>query len=316
MSTHSAEMVEEEKNYSDILKSAPEDAFKRFPLKLVHGIPLMEPIAQNWQRVEEFQARPDDLLISTYPKSGTTWMQEIVDLIYNEGDVEKARRAPTNIRMPFLELFIQKSMLSDVDFLEKTSSPRIIKTHLPFQLVPKSFWNLNCKTIYVARNAKDCAVSFYYFDKMNLTQPEPGTWNEYLQKFMEEKLSWGSWYNHVRDYWDEKDKHRILYVFYEDMKEDPAREIRKVMQFLEKDLGEEVIQKIVHHTSFQVMKENPMANGTSVPSFIFDQSISPFMRKGEVGNWKHHFTVAQNEAFDAHYQHKMKGTTVTFRTQI
>ncbi|XP_030066059.1 sulfotransferase family cytosolic 1B member 1-like [Microcaecilia unicolor] len=291
----------------------PESLIKRFPLRMVHGIPLMEPIAQNWKHVEEFQARPDDLLIATYPKAGTTWMQEIVDLVNNGGDIENAKRAPFHIRVPFLELAFPDS---GVEILNKTPSSRIIKTHLPFQLVPKSFWTLNCKTIYVARNAKDNAVSFYFFNKMNAVQPEPGPWDEYLQTFMEEKLSWGSWYDHVRRYWDEKDKHRILYLFYEDIKKNPAREIRKVMKFLEKDLGEEVLEKIVHYTSFQVMKENPMVNGSTVSSLIFNQSISPFMRKGEVGDWKHYFTVAQNEVFDADYQHKMVGTTLTFRTQI
>lgn len=94
--------------------------------------------------------------------------------------------------------------------------PRVIKTHLPFQLVPKSFWENRCKArdtlppspnspastpksqptvtlfslpqvIYVARNAKDNLVSYYFFDQMNKTQPEPGPWELYLQKFMDGK---------------------------------------------------------------------------------------------------------------------------------
>lgn len=40
------------------------------------------------------------------------------------------------------------------------------------------------QVIYVARNAKDNLVSYYHFDRMNLSQPEPGTWEEYIQKFM------------------------------------------------------------------------------------------------------------------------------------
>uniref|UniRef100_A0A1B8XWW0 Sulfotransferase n=1 Tax=Xenopus tropicalis TaxID=8364 RepID=A0A1B8XWW0_XENTR len=59
-----------------------------------------------------FQARGDDILVATFPKAGTTWMQEIVDLILQEGDVQKGRRAPTYIKVPFIELISPKPMPS------------------------------------------------------------------------------------------------------------------------------------------------------------------------------------------------------------
>lgn len=62
--------------------------------------------------------------------------------------------------------------------------------------------------------------------------------------------------------------------------QDPKNEIRKVMQFMGKNLDETVLDKIVHETSFEKMKENPMTNRSTVPKSILDQSISPFMRKG------------------------------------
>lgn len=53
------------------------------------------------------------------------------------------------------------------------------------------------------------------------------------------------------------------------------------MQFVGKPLDEATLNKIVHHTSFDVMKDNPMANRAGVPLSVMDQSISPFMRKGK-----------------------------------
>lgn len=40
----------------------------------VQGVPLFWSIAEEWSQVESFEARPDDLLISTYPKSGMIFL--------------------------------------------------------------------------------------------------------------------------------------------------------------------------------------------------------------------------------------------------
>lgn len=62
--------------------------------------------------------------------------------------------------------------------------------------------------------------------------------------------------------------------------QNPKQEIQKILKFLEKDLNEEVLNKILHNTSFEIMKENPMANYTKDFLGLMDHSLSPFMRKG------------------------------------
>ncbi|XP_021010908.2 sulfotransferase 1C2, partial [Mus caroli] len=178
--------------------------------------------------------------------------------------------------------------------------------------------HLSCspKFLYVARNAKDCMVSYYHFYRMSQVLPEPGTWDEYFETFINGKVSWGSWFDHVKGWWEIRDKYQILFLFYEDMKRDPKHEIQKVMQFMGKNLDEDVVDKIVQETSFEKMKENPMTNRSTVPKSILDQSISPFMRKGTVGDWKKHFTVAQNERFDEIYKQKMGRTSLNFCMEL
>ncbi|XP_075785417.1 sulfotransferase 1 family member D1-like isoform X3 [Pelodiscus sinensis] len=294
----------------------------RRKLETLHGIPLFWSIVEEWAQVESFQARPDDLLIATYPKSGTTWVSEIVDMIYNNGDAEKCKRDAIYVRVPFMELIVPgitngKTLHTvGVAHLADMPSPRLVKTHLPVQLLPASFWENNCKMIYIARNAKDVVVSYYYFYQMAKMHPEPGTWDEFLEKFVAGEVAFGSWYDHVKGWWEKRKDKPILYLFYEDMKEDPKREIQKVLQFLGKDLEEEVVNKILHHTSFQEMQKNPAANYKMVSNAHMDHSVSPFMRKGIAGDWKNHFTMAQNEAFDCDYEEKMKGSTLRFRMEI
>ncbi|KAK1152965.1 sulfotransferase 1C4-like [Acipenser oxyrinchus oxyrinchus] len=183
-------------------------------------------------------------------------------------------------------------------------------------LVPQSFWENDCKVIYVARNAKDNLVSYYHFQQMNQALPETGSWEQYISSFLSGQVSWGSWFDHVTGWWESKAKHRILYLFYEDLKEDPAREIDRVARFLGKGLDQAVIDRIADHTSFVQMKENPMTNYSTLPTFIFNQAVSPFMRKGTVGDWKQHFTVSQSERFDEESRRRLAGTSLRFRTEL
>lgn len=46
---------------------------------------------------------------------------------------------------------------------------------------------LSLQVVYIARNAKDNAVSYFHFERMNYAQPDPGDWDNYLQNFMDGK---------------------------------------------------------------------------------------------------------------------------------
>uniref|UniRef100_A0A8D1QA01 Sulfotransferase n=1 Tax=Sus scrofa TaxID=9823 RepID=A0A8D1QA01_PIG len=251
----------------------------RPPLREVAGVPLPATTVDNWSQIQGFEAQPDDLLICTYPKSGTTWIQEIVDMIEQGGDVERCQRVTIQHRHPFLE-WARPPQPSGVDRAAAMPSPRVLRTHLPTQLLPPSFWENNCKFLYVARNAKDCMVSYFHFQRMNQTLPDPGTWEEYFETSVSGKVAWGSWFEHVKGWWEIRKKFQVLFLFYEDIKRNPKQEIQKVMQFMGKNLDGPVLDRIVQETSFEKMKANPMTNHSSAPKWILDQSISPFMRKG------------------------------------
>ena len=132
---------------------------------------------------EEMKIYPYDIWIITPPKCGTTWMQEILWLIENEVDTEKAKSIPQFIRIPFMEVQYElgqdaEKLPDDFDFENCTDigllmehsfeyvdrglkKPRIIKTHLPLDLLPQKLLD-TCKVVYVGRNPKDMVVSFYH----------------------------------------------------------------------------------------------------------------------------------------------------------
>uniref|UniRef100_A0A3Q3ERV9 Sulfotransferase n=1 Tax=Labrus bergylta TaxID=56723 RepID=A0A3Q3ERV9_9LABR len=280
-----------------------------------HGVSMSHYFTNNWENVQNFQARPDDIVIATYPKAGTTWVSYILDLLYfGQTAPERQTSIPIYERVvlpaPFF-LFVTGKDLAD----KLPTSPRLIKTHFPIQFVPKSFWEQNCRIIYVARNAKDNVVSYYHFDRMNQAQPEPGDWNSFFHRFMEGKMVFGSWYDHVNGWWKKKQTYSNLhYMFFEDLLEDTGREIDKLCSFLGLSPSVEEKEIVAGKVQFDNIKKNSMVNYSTLS--VMDYNISPFMRKGKVGDWRNHFTVAQNEEFDEDYKKKMKDHTLQFRTEI
>ncbi|XP_066499517.1 cytosolic sulfotransferase 3-like [Hoplias malabaricus] len=280
------------------------------------GISMINIYCDNWENYKNFQARPDDVLIVSYPKAGSTWMSNILDLLYF-GNTAPERQTSVEIflRVPFLEAAFA-GVPTGVEMAEKLSTrPRIMKTHYPVQLLPKSFWEQNCKIVYVARNPKDNAVSFYHFDRANMTAPHPGEWKDYLENFIDGRSEFGPWYDHVRGYWEKKQTYsNIHYMFYEDMVGDTVREFEGLCSFLGLSPSVEDRERVIQGVHFEQMKQNKMTNYTTVPGF--DTKETTFMRKGKVGDWKNHFTVAQNEKLEERYKQKMKNTTLQFRTEI
>ncbi|CAG9829241.1 unnamed protein product [Diabrotica balteata] len=50
-----------------------------------------------------FVARPSDIFVISFPRSGTTWTQEMVWLLSNNLDYKKASQVNLKERFPFLE---------------------------------------------------------------------------------------------------------------------------------------------------------------------------------------------------------------------
>ena len=121
----------------------------------------------------------DDIWISSFPKCGTTWTQEMVWNIVNDLDFDTARSNKLDRRVPFLELtalteprnfeiFTEKeradneTLVASVELCQNlTSRPRILKTHLDYDMLPRQVKEKKPKMIYVTRNPRDALVSYY-----------------------------------------------------------------------------------------------------------------------------------------------------------
>ncbi|XP_067226068.1 sulfotransferase 2B1-like isoform X2 [Chanodichthys erythropterus] len=161
---------------------------------------------------EEFTFRQDDILIVTYPKSGTTWMQEIVPLIVSEGDMTPVLTVPNWDRVPWLEE--HRAMLLS---LEQRPSPRVFATHFHHRMMNESYFKMKPRVLYVMRNPKDVFTSSYHYYGMASYLVNPGTQDEFMEKFLDGNIMFGSWFDHVKGWINAEEKESILYIFYEEM---------------------------------------------------------------------------------------------------
>ncbi|CAL1271670.1 unnamed protein product [Larinioides sclopetarius] len=259
--------------------------------------------------LDDLEVRDDDVFIITYPKSGTTWTEEIVSLIYNDGNPSKVKKKLLNYRVMHLEV---GRPIGHLRHLRKVKSPRLMATHLPLPVIPKRLRQGKCKIIYVVRNPKDNAVSYYHHHRMSTFLGNyKGSWDDFLYLFMKGYLVYGSWFDHVLPYWRFQQEHpdRMLFISFEDLKLDLPGMVSKIASFLDRPLSPDAIEAISNHCTFEQMKSNNMVNREVLPiTDLFDMTQSKFMRKGIIGDWKNYFTEEQNIAFNKLYNEKMQGS--------
>uniref|UniRef100_A0A8C5PQJ3 Sulfotransferase n=1 Tax=Leptobrachium leishanense TaxID=445787 RepID=A0A8C5PQJ3_9ANUR len=251
----------------------------------------------------EFVALEDDIFNVTYPKSGTNWLIEILNLIKYKGDAALSSKEPIYERSPWFET-------TQKDKVDTLTRPRIISSHLPIHVFAKSFFKSKAKIIYTMRNPKDIFISNFYFTKLLCALKNPESLQEHLENFLQGDVVYGSWFDHVKGWLTLKDDERFFFITYEELLQDLRSCVVRICKFLGQELDDEAIDSVVKHSTFKTMKENKMSNWSTMPSDVMDHTKGSFLRKGVAGDWKNHFTVAQNEYFDSVYQEKMKDFNV------
>ncbi|XP_040823602.1 sulfotransferase family cytosolic 1B member 1-like [Ochotona curzoniae] len=244
--------------------------------------------------LDTFDAREDDVFLVSYPKSGTHWVAEIIENIPS---------AKITLTSP-----IELGDISKLEELKMYSKRRVIPTHLSYNLLPLNVKQKQCKMIYVVRNPKDTAVSLFHYYRDNPCLPSVETWAAFLELFLQGDVVYGSWFDHVLSWEEHKNDKNVLIIFYEEMKKDLSENIKKITTFLDTNLSDSDISKIVEKVSFNKMKTNAVKEkcDTSHTICALTSNRSLVFRKGVVGDWINYFTPRQKKAFDELFTEKMK----------
>jgi hypothetical protein len=251
----------------------------------------------------EFVVHDDDLFVVTYPRSGTTWTEQIVHLIRNQG--EQGEQLLTDAA-PWLETLPRRPGGMKA-FLQTLKGRRLFTCHLPISLMP-DFSDGKGNYIYVARNPKDVAVSYYHHDRSK--SGYEGSWNEFFSLFVEGKVMYGSYFDHVLPWWQASQQAaNILFLKYEDMKSDLAGAVGQIVDFIDVPLDQTVLERVVAGSTFGAMATNEKTNFNWIPQ---REGIPTHYRKGITGDWRNQFSAEQNQVFDQLYLQKMSGSQLQF----
>ncbi|OQV22566.1 putative Sulfotransferase family cytosolic 1B member 1 [Hypsibius exemplaris] len=279
-------------------KTLPDDP--QYDLHLYRGLWLLSGSVKMMPKVAKMRARPDDIVVASFPKSGTTWMQAIVQLIMYRTLGTITRVGLSENDWCFLDLAHNADPMP-IDLLDEQMSPRLIKTHLPWDLLPKSIVEKKCKMIYVYRNPKDVMVSLYHFCK---NVPEVihscphETFEEFVQAFLKDRVIYAPYFENIASFWQHRGDANVLFVAYEDMSSKPQETISRVANFLGEPLDKETLDMIVRKTSFGEMKKSENVKRIIRRSSIA-QSLAPrkpdgtnfhFLRCGKTEEWRKEFS--------------------------
>jgi hypothetical protein len=297
-----------------IAKSSGKPSIKKVASSGLRGISqglrsLMEKLKQLAVTVDfirlahlDFVPRPDDIFIVTYPRSGTTWVQMILYQLTTDGNMNFTHISQL---LPWFE----HSSTTEMD-LEAFPSPRILKSHLPYRAIPKGAG----KYIYVARNGKDVAVS--YFHLYGSVFGFKDTFSKFFDLFMRGKVSFGSWFKHVEGWWAHKDDPNVLFLTYEELSQDLEGCIRKISEFCEVKVEPEKFAEIVERCTFTFMKEHE-SKFDFAREFLLEQGMkqNSFIRKGKVGNWKNYLSSQEETFFEREFDKSMAKLGISFLPQ-
>ncbi|XP_076451786.1 sulfotransferase 6B1-like isoform X2 [Babylonia areolata] len=250
--------------------------------------------------IHNIPIRDDDIILCSYPKTGCHWLWEMARLL---------RAGTTEVEAVEKEKYMVE--FTHQDELLKLPPKRIFNTHVFFRQLPQKVQDGKVKILFIYRNPKDVAVSFYNHHRKLTEYEYQGEFaDHFTELFLKGKTDYGDFFTYTRDWERVMDSRPNLPIFvlsYEELQADTFNKAKELAKFLGSSADDDIIRDIVDKCSFGSMQERKGKEWTDVYG-------EPVMyRKGKVGDWKNWFTVAQSEMMDQLIEKEMKGSRFKFQ---
>lgn len=263
-------------------------------------------------RWDGFAFRPDDIVVSTAPKSGTTWMQMICMLLIFQRTELPGRLADLS---PWMD--VQTRPVAEVHaLLAAQRHRRVIKTHTPLDGLP---WDERVTYIFVGRDPRDVALSWdnhranLNFDDLVAARagavgtddlaevlpdgpppPPPADPAERYWAFLEDLTpcrvgaspGLGSTVHHAASFWPAREEPNVQLMHYADLQADLAGQMRAVAGRLGIDVADECWPELLAAAGFGSMRARAaeLVPESHRPAIWVD--TAQFFQSGTSGRWR------------------------------
>ena len=220
---------------------------------------------------------PRDVGITTTPKAGTTWMQQICHQLRTGGNMNFSEISHV---VPWIELaHDQRQRLEDAQFGDERQELRFFKTHA---------WEEHCppfaRTIVVIRDPCDVLLSFYNFFEGWFFEPGSISLDTFADEFWlargvpKSRMQNASYFVHLVSWYKKRKDPNVLFVCFEDLKDDLAREVKRIADFLSsldsRYTEDSRIQAAISRSTYEFMSQHKDK---------FDEKLSKISRNEACG---------------------------------
>ena len=234
---------------------------------------------------------PDDVFLVSYPRSGNTWTRFLIGNLLNP-------QQPVSFAN--IESIIPEIYFNPDRILRRRPSPRLLKSHESFQPLYK-------RLIYITRDPRDVAVSFYHHHVKAGNLPDGYPMDEYVPRFVagEFDSAFGSWGENVQSWLSIRgESPDFLLLQYENMKADPEGALRQVGHFLAArsfphlDLTPQAIRRAVELSSSDRMRALEKEQAKDWVLTKNTRQDKPFVRSAKSGEWKKTLSPASAQCIE------------------